>query len=688
MPAAFLHGIEVVEVNIGPIPVTVVKSAVIGLVGIAPTFYAPTPAGLTDHLGAWKATTRFLLGQSVIDPNGNVQLVTASTGNSGGSAPSWSTVLGATTADAAVTWTNRGPFTGSSLPAWSVSANATYPRWNGRALYFVGDVVLDSNGNLQRCVVPGTSTAPALPAQSVEPTWATVLGSGTADNGITWQLVALDADGIVNKMILVNGTRDAGRFGPQVRGYTIPYALAAIQSQGSGQAIVVNVWDRTIDVDQLNGGNAEAVFQFPAAGPQVIQTQFLGIGNVLLTDNGIATAYVLGVDYTVDWVRGRILSLATQGNPTPNGLAVGDAVAATFTFPAYGEGASFDDRILGNLLPNGDEPPAGTFAGLQLFPLAYGLFGFFPKILIAPGFSQVQDVAVGFDSMAQRIRAVSVVDTPGLAEAEPPAGPTPDNTPLVQPALQLRGDLASAFAIASKRTILCYPNLLSADHGIFPGLPLNDPLHPNVAEPDDSSTDGPYSAWLAGAIAAQDLENGYWFSPSNRVMTGPQGPDVALYMSAFDPTSDTNLLNAAGIVTVFATFASGLRVWGNRSSAYPAATTPDVFISIRRTLDVMEESAELFALQFLDGPITNSWITAVVQSLNSFVRTLIQRGALEPGSKVTYNPDENPPSELANGHVTFDFDVMPPPPAERITFNVFIDTNLLSNVTGQAAATP
>jgi hypothetical protein len=35
---------------------------------------------------------------------------------------------------------------------------------------------------------------------------------------------------------------------------------------------------------------------------------------------------------------------------------------------------------------------------------------------------------------------------------------------------------------------------------------------------------------------------------------------------------------------------------------------------------------------------------------------------------------------VAAGQLVFDIDVMPPPPAERITFNVFIDTTLLSQL--------
>jgi uncharacterized protein len=84
-------------------------------------------------------------------------------------------------------------------------------------------------------------------------------------------------------------------------------------------------------------------------------------------------------------------------------------------------------------------------------------------------------------------------------------------------------------------------------------------------------------------------------------------------------------------------------------------------------------------LQFIDQPISNALITAILASVNSFIRTLIQRGALVGGS-ATYDPAENPPSQLADGQLVFDIDVMPPPPAELISFNVTIDTNLLQQL--------
>jgi phage tail sheath protein FI len=160
---------------------------------------------------------------------------------------------------------------------------------------------------------------------------------------------------------------------------------------------------------------------------------------------------------------------------------------------------------------------------------------------------------------------------------------------------------------------------------------------------------------------------------------------VTLYASLLDSASDVNNLNSDGIVTVFNAFGTGLRVWGNRTAAYPTVTTPDNFISVRRTMDVIEESVELAMLQFLDQPISNALITAILASINAFIRTLIQRGALVAGA-ASYNPAENPPSSVAAGQLVFDIDVMPPPPAERITFNVFIDTTLLSQLGATGAS--
>jgi phage tail sheath protein FI len=96
-------------------------------------------------------------------------------------------------------------------------------------------------------------------------------------------------------------------------------------------------------------------------------------------------------------------------------------------------------------------------------------------------------------------------------------------------------------------------------------------------------------------------------------------------------------------------------------------------------MDVIEESIELSMLQFIDQPISNALITAILASVNAFIRSLIQRGALVAGS-ASYDPSENPTNQVAAGQLVFDIDVMPPPPAERLTFQSYIDSTLLSQL--------
>src|ERR1700719_4494321 len=470
---------------------------------------------------------------------------------------------------------------------------------------------------------------------------------GLVGTAPTWAVTSPIVAAGLNTPTLVSSALDAAMFGPLVRGYTIPYALAAIQAQGAGQAIVVNVFDPTRHVTAI----AATAFSFNTQN--VINLGHMGVSNVVVTSNPAGTTYVVGTDYTLDAVNGAITLV-----PTGSGGHIAAGASVLIAFRYADPSKVVDADLIGAIT-------GGVYTGAQALQTTYGTLGFFPKILIAPGYSQDTTVAVALDAMANKVRAVALVDSPPATSATA--------------AIANRGTVGNAFATSSSRTILCYPQETFFDTGIVPtgvtlnasGIPLTSQFNANAV--------APYSQWVAGAMAAKDLAQGYWWSPSNTEIDGILGPDVQLYASILDASSDVNNLNAAGIVTVFNAFGTGLRVWGNRSAAFPTATTPDNFISVRRTMDVIEESVELAMLQFIDQPISNALITAILASVNSFLRTLIQRGALVAGS-ASYDPAENPTAQIAGGQLVFDIDVMPPPPAERITFEAFIDVTLLQQL--------
>lgn len=467
-----------------------------------------------------------------------------------------------------------------------------------------------------------------------------------------WAVQAPATAPAVNAPTLVSSALDAANFGPIVQGYTIPYALAAIQDQGAGQAIVVNVFDPTRHYTSV----AALASTFNAQG--AINLAHMGVSNVVVTSDPAGTTYVANTDYTLDPINGVVTLI-----PTSSGghIAPGATVLVSFN---YADPTKVQDSdIIGAVT-------SGVYTGIQALQTTYGTMGFFSKILIAPGYSQNADVATAEVTLANAIRAVALIDSPPST--------------VVATAVGNRGTTGNAFNTSSKRAILCYPQETFYDTGIVPtGVTLSTTGAPVTAQSNAIAV-GPYSSWVAGAIAAQDLANGYWWSPSNVEVEGILSPDVQLYSSAVDPNSDVNNLNSNGILTVFNAFGTGLRVWGNRSSAYPSSTAPDNFISVRRTMDIIEESVELAMLQFIDQPISNALITAIVASVNAFLRTLIQRGALVAGS-ASYDPTENPSSQISAGQLVFDIDVMPPPPAERLTFQTFIDVSLLQQL-GQTSA--
>lgn len=295
-------------------------------------------------------------------------------------------------------------------------------------------------------------------------------------------------------------------------------------------------------------------------------------------------------------------------------------------------------------------PTTGKRTGLKAFEDCYTLLGYYPKTIIAPVYSEDFAVVSAIKTICDKIRAIGLVDAP--------VGTT------VQEAITGRGPEGKInFNISSDRIILCYPHLKVYD------------------SKTDSNVLEPYSQRLAGVIAAKDIDKGYHWSPSNTTINGIIGVEKQLTSMINDPSSEVNTLNEAGIFTIFNSYGSGFRTWGNRSSAFPSSTHVTNFINVRRTADILHESVEYSMLQFIDFPIDDGLIDSINESVNAFIRTLIGRGALIDG-KCSYNPDKNPVTEIANGHLVFDVEFMPPTPAERITFESFIDIELLKSLGG------
>jgi phage tail sheath protein FI len=444
-------------------------------------------------------------------------------------------------------------------------------------------------------------------------------------------LVGTAPIGPVNELTQSLNETDAAQFGSHLTGFSIPEALEGIYDFGTGTVLVVNVLDPA--VHRTNVADQEKQF----GDNELLQLEHGALQLLTIKSADGVNTYDLGTDYTVNMLTGRVTRLATGSIPA------NAQVKADYTHADPSKVTPAD--IIGGVTV------AGRRTGLKAFQDSYNLLGYFPKIFIAPGFSTLNSVSVELIISAVQLSAFTYVDAP--------IGTT------VQQVIAGRGPAGAInFNTSSDRVRLCYP-------------------HVKVY---DAATDGsrlqPLSIRAAGLRAKIDNDKGYWWSSSNQELVGVIGLERPLTARVDDANSEVNLLNENGITTVFNSFGTGLRLWGNRSAAWPTVTHMRNFENVRRTKDVVDESIRYSSLQFVDQPVTDSLLTSITESVNLFIRKLVGDEALL-GGECWYDPARNPQTELELGHVLFSYKLGVPVPFERGTFETEITGEYLVNLGAQ-----
>jgi len=160
---------------------------------------------------------------------------------------------------------------------------------------------------------------------------------------------------------------------------------------------------------------------------------------------------------------------------------------------------------------------------------------------------------------------------------------------------------------------------------------------------------------------------------------GVTGLERPIEHDMLDPTCESNLLNAAGIVTAFYEYGSGFRSWGNRSASFPSSSDPDNFICVHRTATIIEDSINAYSQQYMDQPITGGLIDQLLLDINKYFDSLQGLGAVLGGSKAWYDAAKNPPQLRADGMLRICYKFLPPAPLERLAYESWIDVSLASN---------
>lgn len=433
-------------------------------------------------------------------------------------------------------------------------------------------------------------------------------------------LVGTAPIGPVNELTLSQTEVDDAQFGPDLEGFSIADALAGIHAFGAGTVLVINVLDPLVHRSNVVG----QARQF--GDNDLLQLQHGALQLLALKSEDGANTYVPDIDYSVNLLTGSVTRKPAGAIP------VAAKVKADYTHADPSKVTPAD--IIGSVTL------AGRRTGLKAFPDSYNLFGFFPKIFIAPGFSTLNSVSVELIASATQLGGVAYIDAP--------IGST------VQQVIAGRGPLGIInFNTSSDRARLCYPHVK-----VYNARTNSDRLQP-------------LSIRAAGLRAKVDNDKGYWWSSSNQELIGVIGLERPLTARVDDPNSEVNLLNENGVTTVFNSFGTGLRLWGNRTAAWPTVTHMRNFENVRRTKDVADESIRYSSLQFVDMPITNSLIDSLTESVNQFFRKLIGDEALL-GGECWFDPTRNPQTQVELGNLLINYKLTVPVPFERGTFETEI----------------
>jgi len=258
---------------------------------------------------------------------------------------------------------------------------------------------------------------------------------------------------------------------------------------------------------------------------------------------------------------------------------------------------------------------------LRVFRKAKQEIGFFPKILDIPGYSHDLAVAKEMTALADKIRALPLINVPeGYS---------------IEKAIEFKSNFAST------RAMVLYPKVYTMDE--VAGKPTLDWL----------------SSVVAGLIVETDLTKGFQNSPSNKILKGVLGLEFIFEYIPNDPQCEVQYLNSMGITTVKKDM-GGFRLFGNYTSAYPSQTYPaDVFINWVRTADILDETIMDNLVQTLDENIidnpydpTTSITFRIRESIDDLLDEWKREGKIVSG-EAEVPLDLNTAQTLAQGQVAY-----------------------------------
>ncbi|THA21162.1 phage tail protein [Histophilus somni] len=440
----------------------------------------------------------------------------------------------------------------------------------------------------------------------------------TTVDGAIIGIVGTAPVGAVNELKLCLTKKDFAQFGNLYdKGYTLPDALDILSRYQAGQVYVVNVLDPAKHRTQVSSESLTL-----DKDTLIAHTAHAGLIELSLNDSSGA---VNQDDYTVNMLTGEIKLKAAK-----------EELTATYTY-------ADPTKVTEQDIKGAVETSTGKRTGFEMLRAGFNLFGSDAKILICPHYDTQATMATALETLASQLNAIAYIQAPKATTlAKALAGRGPEGT--------------INFKTSSDRTHLFYPHVLG-----------------------ERNTLESLATHAAGLRMKTDVDQGYWFSTSNRQLKGVIGVEIPLTARVDDIQSETNRLNAVGITTVFNSFGTGFRLWGNRLACYPTVTHITNFEVVQRTADIIDESIRRVELQFVDRPIDDALLDSLLGTIETYMGTLKSI----VGFSVWLDPDADLVDAFSRGNVPIKYKFTPKIPAERITNTSEVTREFLINLTSR-----
>jgi hypothetical protein len=382
--------------------------------------------------------------------------------------------------------------------------------------------------------------------------------------------------------------------------------------------------------------------------PQTFLTDSITLGpdvpqsSVIVKDSAGTITYVVDTDYVLTYDRSGNVVITRISSAF--GGTIGDAanVQVLVSYTPVDPHLIDETYIIGGI-----DPVTGKNTGLEAVEDVFPAHSIVPGIILAPGWSQVPEVAAVIASKSDNIngcfRCTGYVDI--------------DSTAVIK--AQDVNAWKNANNYVDHRLIDCWPRV--AIDSTYSWL---------------STEAAALTEWVDNANDNIPVE-----SPSNknlkmnRTVAGPIGAPIDVFFGK----GSADALNGQGIVTAI-NWIGGWKLWGNNTSIYPSSSDPkDRWIPVRRMTDWLGNTIVLTVYQFVDKPGNRRLIDSIIDSLNIFLNSLVSSGD-SLGARVEFRQDENSDTNLLNGHYTFHVYEAFPTPAEWIEFLLEFDITYLQTL--------